>query len=96
MRTSGTDPLRPHPRAGRAGASYAELGEAAGGLSRQAARKRWPEAIGTDWTLYQPRGRATTLCRSEEKAFERGRTAVDDGAIAAATVNSAREVVWAC
>ncbi|MFD9053262.1 hypothetical protein [Streptomyces zaomyceticus] len=95
-------------RAGRAGASYAELGEAAGGLSRQAARKRWPEAVGTHWVLYtitgkqQPRGRATTLYRSKAKAIERGRTAVDegaladDGAIAATVVDSAREVVWAC
>lgn len=95
-------------RAGRAGASYAELGEAAGGLSRQAARKRWPEAVGTHWVLYtitgkqQPRGRTTTLYRSEAKAIELGRTAVDegaladDGAIAAAVVDSGREVVWAC
>ncbi|MFJ2819007.1 MULTISPECIES: hypothetical protein [unclassified Streptomyces] len=95
-------------RAGRAGASYAQLGEAAGNLSRQAARKRWPEAVGTHWVLYTitgkeaPHGRATSLYRSAEKAVERGRTAVDegaladDGAIAAAVVNSAREVVWAC
>ncbi|MEU6212715.1 hypothetical protein ABZ891_22765 [Streptomyces sp. NPDC047023] len=95
-------------RAGRAGASYTQLGEAAGNLSRQAARKRWPEAVGTHWVLYTitgkepPHGRATTLYRSEEKAVERGRTAVDegayadDGAIAAVVVNSAREVVWAC
>ncbi|MFD3663162.1 hypothetical protein ACFWVF_21635 [Streptomyces sp. NPDC058659] len=95
-------------RAGRAGASYAQLGEAAGDLSRQAARKRWPEAVGTHRVLYTitgkepPHGRATTLYRSAEKAVERGRTAVDegaladDGAIAAVVINSAREVVWAC
>ncbi|MFH9742678.1 hypothetical protein ACH4MA_33945 [Streptomyces roseolus] len=95
-------------RAGRAGASYTELGEAVGGLSRQAARKRWPEAVGTHWVLYTitgkepPRGRATSLYRSKDKAIERGRTAVDegaladDGAIAAVVVNSGREVEWAC
>lgn len=95
-------------RAGRAGASYTELGEAVGGLSRQAARKRWPEAVGTHWVLYTitgkepPHGRATSLYRSKDKAIERGRTAVDegalddDGAIAAVVVNSGREVEWAC
>ncbi|MGW0298140.1 hypothetical protein ACWDYK_15745 [Streptomyces anthocyanicus] len=95
-------------RAGRAGAGYPELGEAAGGISRQAARKRWPGAAGTQWSLYlltgskPPRGMAVRMFRSHDKATEAGRTAVgddpfsDDGVIAAVVVNCAREAVWAC
>ncbi|WP_333744987.1 hypothetical protein [Streptomyces ardesiacus] len=94
--------------AGRAGAGYPELGKAAGGISRQAARKRWPGAAGTQWSLYlltgnkPPRGMAVRMFRSHDKATEAGRTAVggnpfsDDGTIASAVINSAREAVWAC
>ncbi|MER8225390.1 hypothetical protein ABTZ58_33525 [Streptomyces sp. NPDC094143] len=94
-------------RAGRAAATYADLGEAAG-ITRQAARKRWPDAVGTQWTLYtltgksRPHGMATQVFRSSGKAIETGRTAVDegaladDGAVGAVVVNSAREAVWAC
>ncbi|MFP8959025.1 hypothetical protein ACLIYP_00345 [Streptomyces nanhaiensis] len=93
--------------AGRAAATYADLGEAAG-ISRQAARKRWPEAVGTHWALYlltgknRPHGMAVQVLRSSSKAIETGRTAVDegalaqDGAVAAVVVNAAREAVWAC
>ncbi|MGW3192492.1 hypothetical protein ACWDBT_32180 [Streptomyces ardesiacus] len=68
-------------RAGRAEAGYPELGKAAGGISRQAARKRWP-AAGTQWSLYlltgnkPPRGMAVRMFRSHDKATEAGRTAV--------------------
>ncbi|WP_233436172.1 hypothetical protein [Streptomyces anulatus] len=94
-------------RAGRAAASYAELGEAAG-ITRQAARKRWPEAVGTHWALYlltgkrHPHGRSVQVFRSSSKAIEAGRTAVDeggltdDGAVAAVVINSGRQAVWAC
>ncbi|WP_237540739.1 MULTISPECIES: hypothetical protein [unclassified Streptomyces] len=94
-------------RAGRAGASYADLGMAAG-VSRQAARKRWPDAVGTQWVLYLltgksgPHGTVTRVFRSEEKAIETGRTAVDegalsdDGAVGAVVISSARQTVWAC
>jgi hypothetical protein len=95
-------------RAGRAGASYADLGLATG-ISRQAARKRWPNAVGTQWTLYtltgnsRPHCMATQVFRSSGKAIETGRTAVDegalalasDGAVGAVVINSAREAVWA-
>ncbi len=94
-------------RAGRAAATYADLGEAAG-ISRQAARKRWPEAVGTYWALYlltgkhRPHGVAVQVLRSSSKAIETGRTAVDegalteDGAVGAVVINAAREAVWAC
>jgi hypothetical protein len=94
-------------RAGRAGATYADLGEAAG-ITRQAARKRWPEAVGTHWALYlltgksRPHGMAVQVFRSSGKAIEDGRTAVDegalanDGAVGAVVINAAREAVWAC
>ncbi|MGW0694877.1 MULTISPECIES: hypothetical protein [unclassified Streptomyces] len=95
-------------RAGRAGANYAELGEYAGGISRQAARKRWPDAVGTQWTLYlltgksHPHGMSVSVFRSSGKAIDAGRTAVDDGAltddgaIAATVVDSSRHAMWAC
>lgn len=63
-------------RAGRAGANYAELGEYAGGISRQAARKRWPDAVGTYWTLYlltgksHPHGMSVSVFRSSGKAID--------------------------
>ncbi|MER6405951.1 hypothetical protein ABT269_20935 [Streptomyces viridosporus] len=94
-------------RAGRAGTSYADLGKASG-ITRQAARKRWPEAVGTHWTLYlltgksHPHGMAVQVLRSSSKAIETGRTAVDegalteDGAVGAVVINAAREAVWAC
>ncbi|WP_236246973.1 hypothetical protein [Streptomyces sp. CC210A] len=94
-------------RAGRAGATYADLGEASG-ITRQAARKRWPEAVGTHWALYlltgknRPHGRAVQVLRSSSKAIETGRAAVDegalaeDGAVAAVVINSGRQAVWAC
>ncbi|MFG2267313.1 hypothetical protein [Streptomyces sp. NPDC048720] len=94
-------------RAGRAGATYADLGQAVG-MSRQAARKRWPNTVGTQWVLQlltdkrHPHGMATRVFRNGEKAIEAGRTAVDkgaladDGAVAAAVIDSARQVVWAC
>ncbi|MEU0169030.1 hypothetical protein ACL07V_36690 [Streptomyces sp. MB22_4] len=94
-------------RAGRAAASYAELGEAAG-ISRQAARKRWPEAVGTHWALYlltgrsRPHGMTVQVLRSSSKAIETGRAAVDEGAlteegaVGAVVINAAREAVWAC
>ncbi|MEU6444822.1 hypothetical protein [Streptomyces sp. NPDC047046] len=94
-------------RAGRAGATYADLGEAVG-ITRQAARKRWPEAVGTHWSLYlltgknRPHGMTTQVFRSSAKAIETGRTAVDegaladDGAVGAVVINAAREAVWAC
>ncbi|MFG2569226.1 hypothetical protein ACGFR6_27835 [Streptomyces sp. NPDC048567] len=94
-------------RAGRAGASYSDLG-AASGITRQAARKRWPAAVGTHWALYlltgksSPRGMTVRVLRSEDKAIETGRTAVDegalaeDGAVGAVVINAAREAVWAC
>ncbi|MER5859329.1 hypothetical protein ABT131_27535 [Streptomyces sp900105245] len=40
-------------RASRTAATYADLGEAAG-ITPQAARERWPEAVGTHWALYLP------------------------------------------
>jgi hypothetical protein len=94
-------------RAGRAGANYADLGEASG-ITRQAARKRWPDAVGTHWTLYtltgksHPHGMTTQVFRSSAKAIDTGRSAVDegaladDGAVGAVVINSAREVMWAC
>ncbi|MFC1435972.1 hypothetical protein ACEZDB_35605 [Streptacidiphilus sp. N1-3] len=94
-------------RAGRAGASYADLGLSAG-ITRQAARKRWPATVGTQWVLYLltgktgPHGTATKVFRSGEKAIETGRTAVDKGAVAdegavgAVVIDSSRQAVWAC
>ncbi|MFB7575988.1 hypothetical protein [Streptomyces sp. NPDC056165] len=93
-------------RAGRAGAGCPELGEAAGGISRQAARKRWPDAVGTQWNLYtltgteHPHGAGVALFRSREKAIGRGQYAVQQGqataggTIAAAVADSTRTVVW--
>ncbi|MEV5758393.1 hypothetical protein AB0L61_16735 [Streptomyces tendae] len=95
-------------RAGRAGAGYPELGEAAGGISRQAARKRWPDAANTQWNLYtltgpeHPHGAGVALYRSREKAISRGLYAVRQGqattggTFAAAVSDSTRAVVWAC
>ncbi|MFF5393356.1 hypothetical protein ACFY5H_34490 [Streptomyces sp. NPDC013012] len=94
-------------RAGRAGASYADLGLAVD-LTRQAARKRWPGAVGTQWVLClltgksHPHGAVTQVFRSEEKAIAAGLTAVDegafadDGAVAAVVVDSSGQAVWAC
>ncbi|MFF3748509.1 hypothetical protein [Streptomyces kronopolitis] len=94
-------------RAGRAGATYADLGLSAD-ITRQAARKRWPGTVGTQWALYlltgkaHPHGMATRVFRSGEKAIETGRTAVDegaladDGAVGAVVIDSARQAVWAC
>ncbi|CAL9672926.1 hypothetical protein [Streptomyces sp. enrichment culture] len=94
-------------RAGRAGATYADLGESSR-ITRQAARKRWPEAVGTHWALYlligknHPHSMSVQVFRSSAKAIVTGRTAVDDGALAddgavgAVVVNAAREAVWAC
>jgi hypothetical protein len=71
--------------AGRAGASYADLGEASG-ITRQGAHKRWPEAVGTHWALYlltsksRPHGMAVHVLRSSGKAIATGRTAVGEGA----------------
>ncbi|WP_413804198.1 hypothetical protein [Streptomyces sp. OE57] len=94
-------------RAGRAGATYADLGLSAG-ITRQAARKRWPGTVGTQWVLHlltgksHPHGMITRVFRSDEKAIETGRTAVDegalaeDGAVGAVVIDSARQAVWAC
>ncbi|WP_327411391.1 hypothetical protein OG458_42635 (plasmid) [Streptomyces sp. NBC_01281] len=94
-------------RAGRAGATYADLGQATN-MSRQGARKRWPGTVGTQWVLQlltgkgQPHGMATQVFRNSEKAIQAGRTAVDqgalsdDGAVAAVVIDSARQVMWAC
>lgn len=94
-------------RAGRAGASYPEMGAAAG-ITRQAARKRWPQAVGTRWTLHtltgyqQPHGSGTATTRSRDKAVTAGWDAVrkgdaaTGGAVAAVVCDSERRVVWAC
>lgn len=94
-------------RAGRAGATYADLGLSAG-ITRQAVRKRWPGTVGTQWMLYlltgksRPHGMITRVFRNGEKAIETGRTAVDegalaeDGAVGAVVIDSSRQAVWAC
>ncbi|MET7714841.1 hypothetical protein [Streptomyces sp. NPDC005407] len=94
-------------RAGRAGASYPEMG-AATGLTRQAARQRWPQAVGTRWHLHtmtgrqHPHGAGTMLLRSRDKAVSTGWDAVrkgeaaSGGAIAAVVSDSERQVVWSC
>lgn len=88
-------------RAGRAGATYADLGEAAG-----ITRPGRPQAVA--WALYlltgenRPHGMAVRVFRNSGKAGETGRTAVDegaladDGAVGAVVINAAREAVWAC
>ncbi|MFG3480123.1 hypothetical protein ACGF3K_33590 [Streptomyces sp. NPDC047980] len=93
-------------RAGRAGATYADLGKSAG-ITRQAARKRWPDAVGTQWSLFlltgksHPHGLNVKVFRSRGRAIDAGRTAVDDGAlshdgaIAAVVVDSSRRTAWA-
>ncbi|MFD4693266.1 hypothetical protein [Streptomyces sp. NPDC058463] len=94
-------------RAGRAGASYPEMGAAAS-ITRQAARNRWPQAVGTRWYLHtltgrqQPHGAATVMTRSRDKAVTTGWDAVRKGdaaaggAVAALVCDSERRVVWAC
>lgn len=93
-------------RAGRAGAGFPELGEAAG-ITRQAARKRWPAAAGTIWRVHYLRGPAgarevaTASARSREQAVSRALDAVQQGLsktgrdIAAAVTDSAGTVVAA-
>ncbi|MEW2259631.1 hypothetical protein [Streptomyces sp. NPDC047869] len=81
----------------------------AAGISRQAARKRWRDAAGTQWNLYTLTGpertrmeRGISLYRSREKAVSRGLYAVRQGqattggTFAAAVSDSTRTVVWAC
>ncbi|MFD6278795.1 hypothetical protein ACFWFI_25005 [Streptomyces sp. NPDC060209] len=94
-------------RAGRAGASYPEMGAAAG-ITRQAARNRWPQAVGTRWYLHtltgrqHPHGAGTATTRSRDKAVATGWDAVrkgdaaTGGAVAAVVCDSERRVVWAC
>ncbi|WP_445277478.1 hypothetical protein [Streptomyces sp. DSM 41033] len=94
-------------RAGRAAASYPEMGAAAG-ITRQAARNRWPQAVGTRWTLHtltgrdHPHGTGTATTRSRAKAVTAGWDAVrkgdaaTGGAVAAVVCDSERRVVWAC
>lgn len=94
-------------RAGRAGASYPEMGAAAG-ITRQAARNRWPQAVGTRWTLYtltgrqHPHGFGAVTTRSRDKAVTTGWDAVREGdaatggVLAAVVYDSERRVVWAC
>ena len=93
-------------RAGRAGAGFPELGEAAG-ISRQAARKRWPTAAGTIWRTHFLGGRlgarevTTASVRSREQAVSRARYAVQqglsspDGDAAAVVTDSTGTVVLA-
>lgn len=92
-------------RAGRAGAGYPELGEAAGGITRQAARKRWPESVGTKWYLYTLFWRdgpqaEITMRRSREKAINDSQYAVRQGelttggVVAAVVTDAARNVSW--
>lgn len=83
------------------------MGEAAG-ITCQAARKRWPEAVGTHWALClltgknRPHGMTTQVFHSSGEAIGIGRAAVDegaltdDGAVSAVVVNAAREAVRAC
>ncbi|MEU9530382.1 hypothetical protein AB0D58_34095 [Streptomyces sp. NPDC048210] len=93
-------------RSGRAGASYPEMGTAAR-ITRQSARKRWPQAVGTRWTLHTltgrqyPHGTDTVLTRSREKAVITGWDAVrkgdaaTGGVLAAVVSDSEHRVVWA-
>ncbi|MFB8027256.1 MULTISPECIES: hypothetical protein [unclassified Streptomyces] len=93
-------------RSGRAGASYPEMGAAAR-VTRQAARKRWPQAVGTRWTLHTLTGRQpshgtdTVMTRSREKAVITGWDAVrkgdaaTGGVLAALVSDSEHRVVWA-
>ncbi|MFF4344309.1 hypothetical protein ACFY00_30830 [Kitasatospora sp. NPDC001540] len=93
-------------RAGRAGAGFPELGEAAG-ISRQAARKRWPTAAGTIWRTHFLGGRpgarkvSTASARSREQAVSRAQYAVQrslshtDGDVAAVVTDSTGAVVLA-
>lgn len=93
-------------RAGRAGASYPELARAAGLNTRQAARQRWPKAVGTGWRLYTLRhghdGAEVARFRSREKAISHGRYALlqgqmdTNGDYAAAVADSFNDVIWAC
>ncbi|MEU9496551.1 hypothetical protein AB0D73_32830 [Streptomyces sp. NPDC048215] len=94
-------------RAGRAGASFPEMGAAAG-VTRQAARNRWPQAVGTRWTLHTLTGRqhpheaGKVTTRSRDKAVTTGWDAVRKGdaaaggAVAAVVCDSEHRVVWAC
>ncbi|MEU5415760.1 hypothetical protein [Streptomyces clavifer] len=94
-------------RAGRAGASYPEMGSAAR-ITRQAARNRWPMAVGTRWYLHtltgrkDPHGVGVALLRSRDKAVSTGWEAVrkgdaaSGGVVAAVVCNSERRVVWGC
>ena len=93
-------------RAGRAGAGFPELGEAAG-ITRQAARKRWPTAAGTIWRVHHLRGPVgarevvTASVRSREQATGRALYAVQqglshaDGDVAAVVTDSTGTVVTA-
>ncbi|MEU1777011.1 hypothetical protein ABZ601_31435 [Streptomyces sp. NPDC012842] len=93
-------------QSGRAGASYPEMGTAAG-VTRQAARKRWPQAVGTRWNLHtltgrqHPHGTDTVMTRSREKAVITGWDAVrkgdaaTGGVLAAVVSDSEHRVVWA-
>ncbi|MER5556271.1 hypothetical protein ABT001_32235 [Streptomyces sp. NPDC002793] len=93
-------------RAGRAGASYPEMGAAAR-ITRQSARNRWPQAVGTRWTLHTLTGRQpphdtdTVMTRSREKAVITGWDAVrkgdaaTGGVLAAVVSDSEHRVVWA-
>ncbi|GGN64198.1 hypothetical protein GCM10012285_66040 [Streptomyces kronopolitis] len=93
-------------RAGRAGAGYPELAQAASLNTRQAARQRWPKAVGTGWRLYTLRhgldGAEVARFRSREKAINRGRYALLQGQMnasgdyAAVVVDNFDDVIWAC
>jgi hypothetical protein len=94
-------------RAGRSGASYPEMGVAAG-VTRQAARNRWPQAVGRRWHLYtmtgreHPHGAGTAFFRGRDKAVQTGWDAVrkgesaSGGEVAATVTDSERRVVWSC
>ncbi|MFE7757192.1 hypothetical protein [Streptomyces sp. NPDC057429] len=93
-------------RSGRAGASYPEMGAAAR-ITRQSARNRWPQAVGTRWNLHTltgrrpPHGTDTVMTRSREKAVITGWDAVRQGdaatggVLAAVVSDSEHRVVWA-
>ncbi|MFC8226345.1 hypothetical protein [Streptomyces sp. NPDC057287] len=93
-------------RSGRAGASFPEMGAAAK-ITRQTARNRWPQAVGTRWSLHTLRGRQhphgtdTVMTRSREKAVIAGWDAVrkgdaaTGGVLAALVSDSEHRVVWA-
>ncbi|MFF0486738.1 hypothetical protein [Streptomyces sp. NPDC004435] len=92
-------------RAGRSGASYAELGSYALGITRQAARKRWPGVVGKRWTLYtitgstSPHGRATQIFTSFGKAIDHiqgvmGSVPNEETPVAAVLFDSSRQVAW--